>query len=165
VRIPGSQVPVIQRWLDTLKRPVNHPSLHAPDRQAPPQRWPLFQARIPAGFPSPADDDLDDAIDLNTHLVRHPAATFFLRVQGESMTGAGIQDGDLVIVDRAEEPRSGSVVVAALDGELTLKFLQRDTNTEQVWLESAHPDYPARAITAETDLVIWGVVTHVVYAF
>lgn len=165
VRIPGSQVPVIQRWLDTLKRPVNYPSLHAPDRQAPPQSWPLFQARIPAGFPSPADDDLDDAIDLNTHLVRHPAATFFLRVQGESMTGAGIQDGDLVIVDRAEEPRSGSVVVAALDGELTLKFLQRDSGTEQVWLESAHPDYPPRAITAETDLVIWGVVTHVVHAF
>ncbi|WPL16593.1 LexA repressor [Thiorhodovibrio winogradskyi] len=165
VRIPRSQVPTIQHWLETLKRPMNSPSLHLPDPKAPPQSWPLFQARIPAGFPSPADDDLDDAIDLNTHLVRHPAATFFLRVQGESMTGAGIQDGDLVIVDRAEEPRAGSVVVAALDGELTLKFLQRDSSTQHVWLESAHPDYPPRAITAETDLVIWGVVTHVVHAF
>jgi DNA polymerase V len=125
----------------------------------------LFESRIPAGFPSPADDALDDTIDLNVHLVRHPAATFFLRVQGESMTGAGIQDGDLVIVDRAQEPRSGSVVVAAIDGELTLKYLQRDETTQAVWLQSAHPDYPPRPISEEMDFVIWGVVIHVIHSF
>jgi SOS-response transcriptional repressor LexA len=87
---------------------------------------PLFGSRIPAGFPSPADDDLEGTIDLNAQLIRHPAATFFLRVQGDSMTGAGIHDGDLLVVDREREARSGSIVVAAVDGELTLKRLKID---------------------------------------
>ncbi len=165
VRIPRSQVPTIQHWLAMLKRAPAKSRPQHPDPQAPPQAWPLFQSRIPAGFPSPADDALDDVIDLNTHLVQRPAATFFLRVQGESMTGAGIQDGDLVIVDRAEAPRSGSIVVAAIDGELTLKRLERNTTTGEVWLKPAHPDYPDRHITEETELVIWGVVNHVVHSF
>lgn len=165
VRIPHSRVPLIQHWLETLKVPTQGPRPQRPHGQPPPQSWPLFQSRIQAGFPSPAEDDLDEAIDLNTHLVRHPAATFFLRVQGESMTGVGIQDGDLVIVDRSEQPRSGSVVVAALEGVLTLKTLIRDAASGAVWLRAEHPDYPPQRISEDTDLVIWGVVIHVIHSF
>jgi DNA polymerase V len=77
---------------------------------------PLFLARVPAGFPSPADDHLDKALDLNEHLIQHPAATFFCREGGDSMQGLGIFDGDLLIIDRAIEPAHGDVVLAALDG-------------------------------------------------
>ena len=77
---------------------------------------PLFASRVPAGFPSPADDYVDQRLDLNTHLVEHPAATFFTRVSGHSMRGAGIHDGDLLIVDRALEPQDGRIVIAAVNG-------------------------------------------------
>src|SRR5207245_7243498 len=85
---------------------------------------PLFLVPVPAGFPSPADDYLEGRLDLNEHLIAHPAATFFFRVTGDSMIGAGIHSGDLLIVDKAEEPRDGSVVVAVLDGELTVKRIE-----------------------------------------
>ena len=124
---------------------------------------PLFGARIPAGFPSPADDDLEGAIDLNEQLIRHPAATFFLRVQGDSMTGAGIRDGDLLVVDRAREAKSGSIVVAAVEGELTLKRLRIEG--ERGWLVPEHPDFAPLEIQGEMGLVIWGVVAHVVHSF
>ena len=124
---------------------------------------PLFGARIPAGFPSPADDDLEGTIDLNEQLIRHPAATFFLRVQGDSMTGAGIRDGDLLVVDRSREAKSGSIVVAAVDGELTLKRLK--IAGERVWLVPEHPDYAPLEIQGEMGLVVWGVVAHVVHSF
>jgi len=84
---------------------------------------PLYNTRVQAGFPSPADDYLEGSLDLNEHLIQHPAATFYCRVCGDSMTGVGIFDGDLLIVDRALTPRNGDVVLAALDGELTCKIL------------------------------------------
>lgn len=87
-------------------------------------RLPVFLGRLPAGFPSPADDYIEGKLDLNRHLIKHPAATFFVRVTGNSMTGAGIHSGDLLIVDRSLEPTDGHVVVAVLDGELTVKRLQ-----------------------------------------
>lgn len=84
---------------------------------------PLYLDRISAGFPSPADDYIETALDLNTYLIRNPAATFMVRVSGDSMTGAGISDGDVLVVDRSEEPAHGRIVVAVLDGELTVKRL------------------------------------------
>ncbi|HPC48368.1 MAG TPA: translesion error-prone DNA polymerase V autoproteolytic subunit, partial [Deltaproteobacteria bacterium] len=86
---------------------------------------PLYTARVSAGFPSPADAFVDGRLDLNEHLVAHPAATFFVRVEGTSMIDAGIHPGDILIVDRALEPRNGSVVVAVLDGEFTVKRYRR----------------------------------------
>lgn len=123
---------------------------------------PLFASRVPAGFPSPADDYVDQRLDLNTHLVEHPAATFFTRVSGHSMRGAGIHDGDLLIVDRALEPQDGRIVIAAINGELTVKRLQlRKSGT---WLVPEHPDYKPLKITEGLDCVIWGVVTRVIHA-
>lgn len=124
-------------------------------------RLPLYQARVTAGFPSPADDYLEGTLDLNRHLVRHPAATFFVRVSGDSMVGVGIHPGDLLVVDRALEPADGRVVIAVLNGELTVKRLR--LQEEKVWLEAANPAYPPIAITDCMDFEVWGVVSHVIH--
>jgi DNA polymerase V len=122
---------------------------------------PLFSSTVKAGFPSPAEDSIEQYLDLNTHLIQHPAATFFVIASGDSMRDAGIQSGDLLIVDRAIEPTHDKIVIAAIHGELTVKRL-RKTLTE-VQLIPAHPDYPVIEITEEMDLIIWGVVTHVIH--
>ena len=93
-----------------------------------------------AGFPSPADDYLEGALDLNEHLIRYPAATFFLRVIGDSMVGAGIHSGDLLIVDRSINPVDGRIVIAIIDGELTVKRLSQQHG--KVRLISENPNYP-----------------------
>ena len=122
---------------------------------------PCFLAPIPAGFPSPADDALDESLDLHSHLVRNPAATFFLRACGDSMREAGILDGDLLIVDRSLDAAHNRVVIAAVDGELTVKrLIQRKGRT---LLMPANPDYDPLDITEREDLHIWGVVTHAIH--
>jgi len=93
-----------------------------------PLATPLFQSRIQAGFPSPGDDFKDGSLDLNEHLISHKAATFFVRVAGDSMTGVGIFPGDLLIVDRSLTPTSGKIVIAVLNGEMTVKRLEKITN-------------------------------------
>ncbi|MDX1605115.1 MAG: translesion error-prone DNA polymerase V autoproteolytic subunit [Candidatus Competibacterales bacterium] len=138
------------------------PGLYRPAVASQPLALPLAGHRVVAGFPSPADDHLEDRLDLNAYLIRHPAATFLMRVAGESMLGEGIHPGDLLVVDRALSARSGRVVVVALDGELTVKRLREDT--EGIWLDPANPDYPSLAITEAMDCEVWGVVTHVIHA-
>ncbi len=128
-----------------------------------PGRFPFFLSRIPAGFPSPADDYMEGGLDLNELLVRHPAATFFVRVSGDSMTGAGIHSGDVLVVDRAETARHRSVIIAALNGELTVKRLVREG--ERVWLVSENPDYAPLEVGAGMDFEVWGVVVHVIHSF
>ena len=102
---------------------------------------PLYGGHVPAGFPSPAEDYLESQLDLNEYLVRNKAATFLMWVDGDSMTGAGIFHGDLIVVDRAAEPVSGSIVIAAVNGEHTVKRLRR--TEECVWLEPANPAFSA----------------------
>ena len=122
---------------------------------------PLAGERVAAGFPSPADDYVEVGIDLNEQLIRHPASTFFLRVSGESMTGAGIHDGDLLVVDRSLDPRPGRVVVAVLDGAFTLKRLTRHRG--RLRLEAANPAYPALELHHCGEVQIWGVAIHVIH--
>ena len=122
---------------------------------------PLYLAPVEAGFPSPAEDYLDRRLDLHQHLVRNEAATFFLRAHGESMLGAGIHDGDLLIVDRSIEPAHRKVVIAALDGELTVKrLLHRE---RRVFLAPENPQFDPIDITESEFVHIWGVVTYVVH--
>jgi DNA polymerase V len=123
---------------------------------------PLFACPIPAGFPSPADDHLDEPLDLTRHLFRHPASTFLARVSGDSMTGAGIHPGDLVAVDRALRPKHGSIVVAVVEGEHTIKRLQ--LRAGQPWLVAENPRYPPLPISRDVGMVVWGVVTHVIHS-
>ncbi|WP_232214559.1 LexA family protein [Rubidibacter lacunae] len=122
---------------------------------------PLYACAIAAGFPSPADDHLDAQLDLNQLLIQHPSATFFLRVEGDSMVGAGIHSGDLLVVDRALEPADGRVVVAALDGELTVKRLRFLRGRPHLVPEN--PNYDPLPVGEDSDCHIWGVVTNVVH--
>ncbi len=122
---------------------------------------PLYASTVRAGFPSPADDYIDCKLDLNTHLIQHPAATFFVKASGDSMKNAGIQSGDMLIVDRSLEASHGRIVIAAIDGELTVKRLSRQDNLVQLLPEN--PAYSPITITGEENLVIWGVVTHVIH--
>ena len=122
---------------------------------------PLLTSRVEAGFPSPADDHVERTLDLNEELITHPAATFFLRASGRSMQGAGIHDGDLLVVDRSVPSDEGTVVVAVVDGDFTVKRLRR-THGGMI-LAAEHPEYPPIPIGAETDVRIWGVVTWVLH--
>ena len=106
-------------------------------------RLPLFSTRVPAGFPSPADDYIESRLDLNEFLIRHPSATFYMRVTGDSMTGAGIYPGDILIVDRAITPRHGNIIIAVLNGEMTVKRLIRQYGT--TYLAAENPAYPPLA--------------------
>ncbi|WP_310393937.1 translesion error-prone DNA polymerase V autoproteolytic subunit [Hymenobacter sp.] len=123
---------------------------------------PLFGCPVPAGFPSPADDHLDAPLDLTRHLFRHPASTFLARVSGDSMLGAGIHPGDLVAVDRALRAREGSIVVAVVEGEHTIKRLRYRAG--RPWLVAENARYPPLAVGEEQGLAVWGVVTHVIHA-
>ncbi len=123
---------------------------------------PLAESLVAAGFPSPADDYIAKDLDLNEYLVANPAATFFVRVSGESMIDAGIHDGDLLVVDRSLEASSGRIVIAVIDGEMMVKRFCRLGG--KVFLMAESEEYPPLEIRRETDLVIWGVVTYVVHA-
>jgi len=123
---------------------------------------PLAESDIKAGFPSPADDFMEDALDLNQHLIDHPSATFFVRVSGDSMVDAGIHDGDILIVDRALEPSDGKIVIAVLDGQLSVKRLRKQNG--KVSLEPENDAYGPLEITEENDLRIWGIVTRVIHS-
>jgi len=123
---------------------------------------PLFTAKVAAGFPSPADDYVEKNLDLNELLVQKPAATFFVRAQGESMLGAGIHPNDILVVDRSIEPVAGKIVICALNGELTVKRLARENR--QWRLKAENPAFADIAVHEDLDMVIWGVVTNVIHA-
>ncbi|MYL84774.1 translesion error-prone DNA polymerase V autoproteolytic subunit [Desulfovibrio aerotolerans] len=122
---------------------------------------PLYLAPVSAGFPSPAEDYLDKALDLNELLIAHPAATFYVRASGDSMRDAGIHSGDILVVDRAVEPTHGRVVIAALDGELTVKRLRYTGG--RLFLVPENPDYAPLEVSPEASFEIWGVVTFVIH--
>ena len=122
---------------------------------------PLYTARISAGFPSPADDYLDKKLDLNEYLIKHPASTFFVRVAGDSMIDAGIHSGDILIVDRALEPAGNKIVIAVIDGELTVKRIQK--SNDKIFLLAENPNYPLIEIKPDMSFDVWGVVSYVIH--
>ena len=124
-------------------------------------RIPLVASTVQAGFPSPAEDYTDKMLDLNEHLVRNPSSTFYVRAKGDSMTDAGIQSGDILVVDRSVSPKDRQIVVAMLDGEFTVKRLHR--RKEKVFLVAENSAFQPIEVTENQDLTIWGVVTFVVH--
>nr|WP_320668435.1 translesion error-prone DNA polymerase V autoproteolytic subunit [Prochlorococcus sp. MIT 1307] len=122
---------------------------------------PLANECVSAGFPSPADDYIDIGIDLNEYLIQHPESTFLLRVSGDSMTGAGIHNGDLLVVDRSLNPRPGHIVIAVLDGAFTLKRLVLKNGV--LYLEAEHPNYLPIDLQQYENVQIWGVAVHSIH--
>ena len=114
---------------------------------------PLFVARISAGFPSPAEDWIEGRLDLNRHLIRHPAATFYLRVIGDSMSD-DIREGDILVVDRAAEAEDGDIVVVRIFNDFTVKKLSLQDG--KIWLLAANESYQPIEITQEMDFEVWG---------
>lgn len=121
---------------------------------------PLF-AGISAGFPSPADDYLEEELDLNDYLIKNPEATFFVRVAGDSMIQAGIYQDDILVVDCSLEARAGDVIVALIEGEFTVKRFVRLQG--QYFLQPENPAYAAIQLQEGTEFQVWGVVTHVIH--
>ena len=123
---------------------------------------PLFACSVSAGFSSPAEDYIEGRLDLNELMVANPSATFFVRVAGDSMIGAGIHHNDILVVDRSLEPISGKVVIAVVNGELTVKRMIKDG--ENFYLKAENSDYPDIHMTEGSTCEIWGVVSFVVHS-
>ena len=120
----------------------------------------MAQDGIHAGFPSPATDYMTQAIDLNKELVKHPAATFYGRVVGDSMIDAGVDEGDILVIDRSLTAKDGDMAVCFVDGEFTLKYLRMKDN--ELTLVPANPNYPQISITEGVEFRMWGVVTYII---
>lgn len=125
------------------------------------QRLPLFQANVSAGFPSPAEDYIEKKLDLNAYLIRHPAATFFVKVAGSSMVNAGIHHGDILIVDRSIEPADRKIVIAVINGEMTVKRIKK--KGDRIYLQPENEAFDPIEIDQDCEFQIWGVVTSVIH--
>lgn len=140
LRVPLSLVDAVQNY-DPSMRPT----------------LPLYSARVQAGYPMPADEHMDDRVDLHAYLVDNPADTFLVHATGDSMKDAGIPDGTLLVVDRRVKPANGKIVVAAMDGQVTVKYLIMKHG--KPFLMPANPAFHEIPINSETGVTIWGVVT------
>ena len=138
--------------------PPTDPWAHPP---APTIGWPLLATPVPAGFPSPADDDVEQRLSLDEHLIRNAAATFLVRVQGDSLIAAGIHDGDLLVVDRSAPPTDGSIVVAVIQGAFALKQIRRDASG-RLALAPVHADASPIPLS-DPELSLWGVARWAIY--
>jgi DNA polymerase V len=123
---------------------------------------PLTRSTVNAGFPSPAEDFIESQIDISRKLIKHPASTFLVRAKGDSMIDKGIQDGDILVVDKSLEAKNNSVVIAYIDGEFTVKRFVKKKN--EVILYPANNNYEPIKITSENDFLVWGVVTYVLHS-
>lgn len=170
VRVPESAkavvVDLVQRLAENRNSEPSWPDHLKPVRLAENPtsfKVPLFAHTVRAGFPSPADDYVADTLDLNEHLIHRREATFFVQASGESMLGAGIQDGDILIVDRSISPTNGRIVIATVDGEFTVKRLEKNANAVRLLPEN--PEFQPIEFKSEQELQIWGVVTSVIHQF
>ena len=125
------------------------------------QTFPLYSSKVSAGFPSPADDNLEKTLDLNSYLIKRPAATFFVRVNGDSMINAGINDNDILVVDRSIKPSHGKIIIAVLDGQMTVKRLYK--SSRKIMLMPENDLYKPIEIQDHMNMEIWGVVTSSVH--
>ena len=124
-------------------------------------KTPVFLDKVSAGFPSPATDYMENKLDLNEYLIKHPAATFIVKASGSSMTNASIYSGDLLIVDRSIVPKNNNIVIASIFGDLTVKKLKK--KEKLFFLISANDDYPSIEVKEEMECFIWGVVTYIIH--
>lgn len=145
IRLPISLIPSIAKF-------IKHKGYQLP----------LYGCKVAAGYPAPTDDHVEMHIDLNEHLVKHPSATFLVRVTGTSMIDAGIHENDILIVDRNITPQDGKIVIAAIDGQLTVKRLHK--KTKALFLMPENKKFKPIEINEENEIYIWGVVTNVIHS-
>ena len=169
IRVPESQVNFIKNWLLNNVKTDNQTDFTSKLKiqQVHPNNdkiyhIPLATERVAAGFPSPAQDDIEQALDLNEYLIRNENATFIVKANSLSMLDAGIDIDDPLIVDRSIPAKSGDIVIALIDNDFTVKRLMIDTQFQppKVWLKAENPDYQNIYIEEAQELVIWGVVTY-----
>lgn len=146
---------------ETEKSKLDVVEIFTPSREIS-HKLPLFLESVSAGFPSPADDYLENRLDLNEYLIRNPSATFFVRVTGDSMLDAGIYSGDILVVDRSLSPKDGNIVIAVINGELTVKRLQKIKS--KLYLLPENQNYKPIEITSEMNFEVWGVVSTVIHS-
>ncbi|USP39118.1 translesion error-prone DNA polymerase V autoproteolytic subunit [Acinetobacter sp. XS-4] len=169
IRVPESQVNFIKNWLlnnvktnnlTDFNSKLNVQQVHPNNDKI--YHIPLATERVAAGFPSPAQDDIEQALDLNEYLIRNENATFIVKANSLSMLDAGIDINDPLIVDRSIAAKSGDIVIALIDNDFTVKRLMIDTQFQpaKVWLKAENPDYQNIYIEEGQELVIWGVVTY-----
>ncbi|MDG2395298.1 translesion error-prone DNA polymerase V autoproteolytic subunit [Candidatus Thioglobus sp.] len=164
MRVPVSLVGQVKSTLDVYKSQLKSDvEVLEPDFNAPSLSIPIFSSRVQAGFPSPADDHLEDRLDLNKHLIHHQEATFFVRAQGESMLNAGIHPGDILVVDKSLPAKSSKIVIAVVDGEFTVKRLHKYKG--KITLKAENPEFEDIEIREGNELIIWGVVTSVIHQY
>lgn len=125
---------------------------------------PLALFPVQAGFPSPAEESADKQIDLNAHLIKHPASTFFARVSGDSMVEKGLFSGDLVVVDKSLEPKNGDIIIAILNSEFTVKEFRQDSS-KKIYLIPHNKNYKNIEIKIEDSFEVWGVVTSLIRSY
>ena len=124
---------------------------------------PIYLCKVEAGFPSPAENYVEQELDLKEYLIRNSDSTFLVRATGKSMVNVGIFPGDILIVDRSLEAKNNSIIIVSIDGELTVKRLIKDNENKKSYLKSENLDYPNIDLKIESDTIIWGVVTYSIH--
>ena len=163
IRVPESKVIEIKAWLKSRPKDDLTPNIEAfPVKIGSRVEIPAPLESVAAGFPSPAQDYVENSIDLNEYLIHNPLSTFILRVNSLSMKNAGIEVGDQILVDRSLTAEHGDIVLALINNEFTVKRLMKEQQTHaepKVWLKAENPDYPDIYLKSEEELIIWGVIT------
>ena len=162
IRVPESKVFDIQRYIMQFQL-KNVVDISSPKPLSSYQPLNLFEQKVPAGFPSPADDHIEKKLDLNDYLIRQKEATFFVRIKGDSMIDAGIHDNDIVVVDKSQTASTGDIILASIDGDFTVKLLSR--NKSKYRLLAANEKYKPIEINESMQFEVWGVVTGAVRKF
>ena len=165
IRVPSTLVNELKGFLKQYKEneKAPWPAFALKANVAQKLHRPLYEDKVAAGFPSPAEDQIDTQLDLNDHLVKNPASTFYVRVEGNSMIGAGIHHNDLLVVDLSLEARDGQIIIALLNGEFTVKRLKISKN-KSIQLVPENEEYPTISVKEGMDFRIWGVVTSVIHS-
>jgi DNA polymerase V len=158
---PGAGRPKGQEATQAIRLPVS--TIRALSEGRIGLKLPLYLSKVSAGFPSPAEGDIAEKLDLNDHLIKHPASTFLVRANGQSMINAGIHENDILVVDRSLTPADGKIVIAAVDGQLTVKRLRKQADG-QVILLAENPAFQPIVIHENSEMYIWGVVTNVIHS-
>jgi DNA polymerase V len=167
LRVPESLVEPFKNYLNVYANNLKvdkQQMISVPNSNAKQLLTPLYSHKISAGFPSPADDHIEQTLDLNQHLITHPVSTFFLKVSGDSMIGAHIQENDILVVDKSLSPKNDDIVIAVFHAELTVKKLIINKNGD-IFLKPENDKYPIIHIPSPDELIIWGVVTSVIHQF